>query len=241
MSVEAVISTQVIDTTSVGRSVMTAADAAAVRTAAGAQVTLVSGTNIKTVNSTSLLGSGDITVSASPGGASGEVQYNNAGALGGMAAVVYATTVTHVTMTAQGATIVPLCVKGAASQSGNLFEARSSANALLFYVTSTGAVVSANNITIATQLTANDTALRRISSGVFEINNTVSGTLRDLHLRNLGLNGAISAGGGVGIAFIANATTAPTTNPSGGGVLYCEAGALKFRGSSGTVTTLGPA
>ena len=44
---------------------MTAADAAAARTAADAQVTLVSGTNIKTVNSTSLLGSGDITVGLS--------------------------------------------------------------------------------------------------------------------------------------------------------------------------------
>ena len=69
MSVEAVISTQVIDTTSVGRSLMTAADAAAARTAADAQVTLVSGTNIKTVNSTSLLGSGDITVGLSGTGA----------------------------------------------------------------------------------------------------------------------------------------------------------------------------
>ena len=65
MSVEAVISTQVIDTTSVGRSLMTAADAAAARTAADAQVTLVSGTNIKTVNSTTLLGSGDIVVGLS--------------------------------------------------------------------------------------------------------------------------------------------------------------------------------
>jgi hypothetical protein len=65
MSVEAVISTQVIDTTSVGRSLMTAVNAAAARTAADAQVTLVSGTNIKTVNSTSLLGSGDITVGLS--------------------------------------------------------------------------------------------------------------------------------------------------------------------------------
>jgi hypothetical protein len=69
MSVEALISTQVIDTTSVGRSIMTAADAAAVRTAADAQVTLVSGTNIKTVNSTSLLGSGDIAVGVSGTGA----------------------------------------------------------------------------------------------------------------------------------------------------------------------------
>lgn len=39
---------------------------------------------------------------------------------------------------------------------------------------------------------------------------------------------------------IANGT-APTANPSGGGVLYVEAGALKYRGSSGTVTTIAPA
>lgn len=57
---------------------------------------------------------------------------------------------------------------------------------------------------------------------------------------NVGINGA-SYGSGSGVAFIANATTAPTANPTGGGILYCEGGALKFRGSSGTITTLGPA
>lgn len=36
---------------------------------------------------------------------------------------------------------------------------------------------------------------------------------------------------------LANAT-APTTSPAGGGQLYVEAGALKFRGSSGTITTI---
>lgn len=41
--------------------------------------------------------------------------------------------------------------------------------------------------------------------------------------------------------FIANATTVPTGNPTGGGYLYVEAGALKWRGSSGTITTLGAA
>lgn len=53
--------------------------------------------------------------------------------------------------------------------------------------------------------------------------------------------GTGSYGGGVLVAFLANCTTAPTTNPTDGGVLYVEAGALKYRGSSGTVTTLGPA
>jgi hypothetical protein len=33
----------------------------------------------------------------------------------------------------------------------------------------------------------------------------------------------------------------PNADPSGGGVLYVEAGALKYRGSSGTITTIAPA
>lgn len=40
---------------------------------------------------------------------------------------------------------------------------------------------------------------------------------------------------------LANATAVPSSNPVGGGVLYCEGGALKYRGSSGTVTTVAPA
>ncbi len=35
--------------------------------------------------------------------------------------------------------------------------------------------------------------------------------------------------------------TAPPATPTGGGVLYVQAGALKYKGSSGTVTTLGSA
>jgi hypothetical protein len=38
--------------------------------------------------------------------------------------------------------------------------------------------------------------------------------------------------------FVANTTSAPASNPVGGGFLYVEAGALKYRGSSGTVTTI---
>jgi parallel beta-helix repeat protein len=57
---------------------------------------------------------------------------------------------------------------------------------------------------------------------------------------NVGINGS-SYGSGTKVLFIANATVVPSTNPSGGGILYVEAGSLKFRGSSGTVTVLGAA
>jgi len=41
--------------------------------------------------------------------------------------------------------------------------------------------------------------------------------------------------------YIANCSAVPTGNPSTGGFLYVESGALKYRGSSGTVTTIAPA
>jgi len=53
------------------------------------QATLVSGTNIKTINSTSLLGSGDITISASPSGVSGAIQFSNGSAFASDAANLF--------------------------------------------------------------------------------------------------------------------------------------------------------
>lgn len=55
---------------------------------------------------------------------------------------------------------------------------------------------------------------------------------------NIGFFQAAQFGSGVGVLGLANATTVPTLNPTGGGVAYAEAGALKWRGSSGTVTTI---
>lgn len=58
---------------------------------------------------------------------------------------------------------------------------------------------------------------------------------------NVGVNTTDQFGSGVKVIGIANAGTVPTTNPVGGGVLYAEAGALKWRGSAGTITTLAAA
>jgi hypothetical protein len=54
------------------------------------QATLVSGTNIKTINSNSILGSGDLTIAASAAGSTTQVQYNNAGAFGASASFTFA-------------------------------------------------------------------------------------------------------------------------------------------------------
>jgi hypothetical protein len=263
---------------------------------AGTNITITYDDTANTLTIESTAGGG-----GSPGGSSGNIQYNNAGAFGGATGFDYSATGTHVVVTAQGATIVPLCLKGAASQTGLMLDIQTSAGTSKLNITQNGKIrsnvanvtsagvvgadgvalemafagygissnsngdpVSVVNNTVRARFglqcvvgsnglwgfgsTTNaglnstvDVGLGRNAAGVAEVNNGTAGTLRDLHLRNLGLNGVISAGGGVGIAFIANATTVPTTNPTGGGILYCEAGALKYRGSSGTVTTLGPA
>jgi hypothetical protein len=67
-------------------------------------------------------------------------------------------------------------------------------------------------------------------------------------LAAFGVDGRLSLGSGGsfggatgGVLAIADATAVPGSNPTGGGVLYSEGGALKWRGSSGTVTTIAPA
>jgi hypothetical protein len=58
---------------------------------------------------------------------------------------------------------------------------------------------------------------------------------------NIGIRTTSQFGAGQGVIAIANATVAPSGNPAGGGILYVEDGALKYRGSNGTVTVIAPA
>ncbi|MFF7750434.1 hypothetical protein ACFZCP_14480 [Streptomyces sp. NPDC007971] len=82
--------------------------------------------------------------------------------------------------------------------------------------------------------TTRDTTLYRSSPSVLKTDGT-------FHVvANIRVN-TTSVGSGVGVIGMANATTIPTTNPSSGGVLYVEGGALKYRGSNGTVSVLAAA
>jgi len=59
---------------------------------------------------------------------------------------------------------------------------------------------------------------------------------------NVGLCGcSVQFGSGVGVIGIQEATTVPGANPAGGGILYVQNGALKYRGPNGTVTTIASA
>lgn len=58
---------------------------------------------------------------------------------------------------------------------------------------------------------------------------------------NVGIGTGSQFGSGIGVIGVVNASTVPSTDPTDGGVLYAESGALKWRGSGGTVTQLAAA
>jgi hypothetical protein len=70
-------------------------------------------------------------------------------------------------------------------------------------------------------------------------NSSSASRLSVLDNGNVALGGTGSFGGGIISTFFANATTSPTTNPSGGFILYGEGGIAKARRSDGTVNTIG--
>ena len=61
-----------------------------------------------------------------------------------------------------------------------------------------------------------------------------------LMIDNIGINVRSFGTSAAGVTGIANGI-APTTSPAGMGQLYVEGGALKYRGSSDTITTIAPA
>jgi len=128
-------------------------------------------------------------------------------------------------VTPVAASEVVATVKGAASQSANLQEWQNSAGTVLVNVSSAGQL----------------NALQGVNTNTIRGLDTLSAiTVSNGRGITVGTGSAIQ-GGGAGVLGIANAATVPTSNPTGGGILYVEAGALKYRGSSGTITTLGAA
>lgn len=69
---------------------------------------------------------------------------------------------------------------------------------------------------------------------------STAGRVRTVYATAINI-GADSTAGGSFEVFVANTTTIPGANPSGGVVLYASSGALIARGSSGTLTTIAPA
>lgn len=71
--------------------------------------------------------------------------------------------------------------------------------------------------------------------------NTISGTTPYSTLNGSFVLNSVGTGGGQGVMTIGNAAVVPSGGEANSGVLYVQAGALKYVGSAGTVTTLASA
>jgi hypothetical protein len=124
-------------------------------------------------------------------------------------------------ITARSAATFPLVIRGATSQNSDLTIWQNAAGSTLARINPTGIVIGAGFQGSGLLNTSGQTSLV-VSSN-----------------RNIGLAGSTADfGAGQSVVFISNAAVVPSANPTGGGILYVEAGALKFRGSSGTITTI---
>jgi parallel beta helix pectate lyase-like protein len=88
---------------------------------------------------------------------------------------------------------------------------------------------------------ANGTAESGSNTGSdFELNAyDDAGNLLSTPLKISRANGQVTLGNGY--LLLNSTSTVPSSNPTGGGILYVEAGALKYRGPAGTVTTIAAA
>jgi hypothetical protein len=154
------------------------------------------------------------------------------------------------TITASGPAAKPLVLKAAASQTANIQDWQNSSGTVLANISSTGIITASRvdapvlNVQGVSNSAFND-AIINVQSGFgsnwhgLRIQNSPHQTRDPIAIYNtsgiriIGINksGWIDLG----------SSTAPTANSAIGGYLFVESGALKFRGSSGTVTTVAPA
>ena len=127
--------------------------------------------------------------------------------------------------TALSGTTVPLVARATTSQTANLQEWQDSSGSIVANIQTGGGVRTVGQVqSYGLQYTNDGSTVAAFGAKSIQFG-----------------GGAASLGGGTGVIGITNATTVPTTNPTGGGILYVENGALKYRGSSGTVTVIAPA
>lgn len=131
---------------------------------------------------------------------------------------------TILTIKANSASNKAVVIQGAASQTANLQEWQDSAGTVQAYIGANGFINTNNSLRVAGD---NISAYRfqGVSDGNYTMNFPGSGNIQLFSATN-------DTGSGVGVLGIKNATTAPTSNPTTGGILYVGSGALLYRGTS---------
>jgi len=171
----------------------------------------------------------------SPGGSTGQIQYNNASAFGGTVALVYAASGTHFAVTAQTATYVPVVVKGAASQTANLQEWQNSAGTVLTAITASGRLEFAGTASVYYVSGWLDCHGFRISSSKVEFTQiTLTGKGASVSLLSSVLSSGWGDGAPITIAPSEGSTaSASIGNAKNGGNLTLQAGLGNAASGSG--------
>lgn len=200
--------------------------------AASKQDTLISGTNIKTINSNSLLGSGDLVISSggTPGGSDTNIQYNSSGSFGGDArfSISFAFDSPSLTLgdgTANDVSIISLNTTG-------LFLI-SEGTLALSAVSNMTIDVDTNGTGNSLVININDAASGNVTGGGFTVSSADghgSGAGGAISLTS-GRGGLTSGVGGNLSAFAGNARA----GNSNGGNVYIVSGAKNGSGTDGTI------
>jgi hypothetical protein len=152
-----------------------------------------------------------------------------------------------------GGSVTQLDLKNGGSRYGYL---QMSTSGISFYSSGARSLVFGSNDTVALTLDSSQNAtfagvLKAPAGSSTSPSHTFSGDtssgIYSLGTKKLGI--AVNANIAVAVqadvdgstgptVYVKDLATAPTVNPSGGGYLFSQGGALKWRGSSGTVTTI---
>lgn len=203
----------------------------------------------------SALGSGGS--GGTPGGSDTEIQFNDGGGFGGDAGFTYNKTSDVVSIaggvelgsgTKPAAGLIRIAYDGASAQ--NIIVRKDSTNAdVALFKAGAGDSWTIGDTThsgfinaYALQIVSLSSSVQAYASGGFHFYDYSSARYgASIQGNGVQIGNTITGdfGGGVGVIGIKDASTVPTTNPTGGVILYSEGGALKFRNPSGTVTTIG--
>ena len=190
------------------------------------QNTLISGTNIRTVNGNTLLGSTDIVINTPPSGLTGEIQFNNGGSFGADSNLFWDNTNKRLGVGAKPASTVRLDVRAQGALSSDIpFRVRNSADNLnIFEVQGTGrTLIRMNNQAFDFNVDGSGNCFLNASNGVLFLNAN-STTDSQLVVRSSIGNKCIDIGGtglGTGTNKLAILNgTAPSTNLTDSFQLY---------------------
>lgn len=214
------------------------------------QAVLVSGTNIKTVNSNSLLGSGNLTIAATPAGSTTQAQINIGGTLVGAPGLLHDTATTRTTL---GGDLYCANLKASADPTNRVLDVNASwvTNLNLNLSSSAGSVTvgrsgtgvsfdspSAGNQVMAAQIagtTGNIFTIRPYD--VDAVPNRQPQTLlirgSNANAGGAGISGQLITGGNVSLAAGAGASSA--TGAAAGGSFFIDGGQGYGTGAHGDI------